>query len=177
MIVSRVRLTSEISREAYQRKFLDQLLKGISWDICFKLLSSSPKPLFLWFYIKTQVNSTILHFINISKVIFNSFNWFWSLDYVFGSFMFIVEIFSNGSHTLPCKCLAHALVMHLTCTLDAPCYTHSNTWHVLYSLILVKSFKDLLAHITCSCIYVMPRSISCSIILSISCSLCFVPIF
>ena len=53
-IVSQVKLTnentSEISREVYQRnyqrKFPYQHLKGISWDICFKLLPSSPKPLF-----------------------------------------------------------------------------------------------------------------------------------
>ena len=91
------RNTRKISRDSNQRKFPHQLLKGISWDICFKLLPSSPKPLFYCFYIKTQLNSSVFHSINISKVIFNSFHWFWSLDYVFGSFMFIVEIFSNGS--------------------------------------------------------------------------------
>ena len=47
--------------------------------------------------------------------------------------------------------------MHLCCT-------HSNIWHIL-------------AHITCSCVYVMPKSVSCSIILSMSCSLCFVAFF
>ena len=36
--VLRVRLTRENSKISF--------LKGISWDICFKLLSSSPKPLF-----------------------------------------------------------------------------------------------------------------------------------
>ena len=49
--VSRVRLTREkfceyfresASRENFQISFL----KGISWDICFKLLTFSPKPLF-----------------------------------------------------------------------------------------------------------------------------------
>ena len=44
------RNTSEIlwdsNQRNYHRKFPDQLLKGISWDICFKLLSSSLKPLF-----------------------------------------------------------------------------------------------------------------------------------
>ena len=44
------KIPAKFSREAnqrnYQQKFPDQLLKGISWDICFKLLPSSPKPLF-----------------------------------------------------------------------------------------------------------------------------------
>ena len=48
--VSQVRLTNEISWDSnqrnYQRKFPDQLLKDILWVICFKLLTSSPKPLF-----------------------------------------------------------------------------------------------------------------------------------
>ena len=61
-------------------------LKGNLWDICFKLLSSSPKPLFQFFYIKTQLNPIVFYSINISKVIFNSFHWFWSLYYVFGGF-------------------------------------------------------------------------------------------
>ena len=71
-----------VTSENFQISFL----KGISWDICFKLLSSSPKPLFLCLHIKTQLHSTIFYPINISKVIFNSFYWFWSLDYVFGGF-------------------------------------------------------------------------------------------
>ena len=93
--------------KAYPRKFptshenfLISFLKGISWDICFKLLPSSPKPLFSCFYIKTQLNSSFFHSINISKVIFNSFHWFWSLDYVFEGFMFIVENFSMGVRKL-----------------------------------------------------------------------------
>ena len=72
-------------------------LKGNLWDICFKLLTSSPNPLFQSFYIKTLLNSIVFHSINISKIIFNSFHQFWSLDYVFGGFMFIVEIFLNES--------------------------------------------------------------------------------
>ena len=103
--VSWVRLTSEIptkfsletNQQNYQRKFSDQFLKGISWVIYFNLLPSSPKPLFSCLYIKTQLKSSVFHFINISKIIFNSFHWFWSLDYVFGGFMFRVGIFSNGS--------------------------------------------------------------------------------
>ena len=96
-----VRLTCENFREYFRESdfhenFQINFLKGISWDICFKLLSSSPKPLFLCFYIKTQLNSSVFHSINISKVIFNSFHCFWSLDYVFGGFMFLVEIFSIG---------------------------------------------------------------------------------
>ena len=35
--------------------------------------------------------------IKFNLTIFNSFHWFWSLDYVFGGFMLIVGIFSNGS--------------------------------------------------------------------------------
>ena len=42
--ISLVRLTSEIP--SFSRKLPDQLFKGISWDICFKRLPSSPKPLF-----------------------------------------------------------------------------------------------------------------------------------
>ena len=103
--VLRVRLICEIpakfSRDSNQRdtseNFQISFLKDILWVICFKRLSSSSKPLFLCFYIKTQLNSSVFHSINISKVIFNSFHWFWSLGYVFGGFMFIVEIFSNGS--------------------------------------------------------------------------------
>ena len=73
--------------------------------------------------------------------------------------------------------LIHILVMHLTCTLDAPCCTHSNTWHVLHFTHASLVFLDLLAHITCSCVYVIPRFISCSIILSMSCSLCFIAFY
>ena len=49
-------------------------LKGNLWDICFKLIPSSPNPLFQSFYIKAQLNSIIFHSINISKVIFNYFH-------------------------------------------------------------------------------------------------------
>ena len=41
-------------------------LKSNLWDICFKLLPSSPKPLFQCFYIKTQLNLIVFHSINIS---------------------------------------------------------------------------------------------------------------
>ena len=71
----------------------------------------------------------------------------------------------------------HALIMHFTCTLDASCCTHSNTWHVLHFTHASLVFLDLLVHITCSCIYVTPKFISCSIILSMSCSLWFVAFF
>ena len=54
---SRVRLTREKFRESASRENVEiSFLKGISWDICFKLLPSSPKPLFQCFYIKTQLN-------------------------------------------------------------------------------------------------------------------------
>ena len=75
---------------------------GISWVLVQNssydsiMTSSSPNPLFQSFYIKTQLISIVLHSINISKVIFNTSNWFWSLDYVLGSFIFIVGTFSNG---------------------------------------------------------------------------------
>ena len=83
---------SQLTREMPKISFL----KSISWFFCLKLLSSFPKPLNLSFYIKTQLNSIVFLSINISKVIFNSFHWFWSLDYVFGGFVIIVGIFSNG---------------------------------------------------------------------------------
>ena len=65
--------TSKAYQQATSKNFQISFLKGISWDICFILLTSSPKPLFLCFYIKTQLNSTVFHSFNISKVIFNSF--------------------------------------------------------------------------------------------------------
>ena len=60
----------------YLWNFQISFLKGILWNICFKLLTSSPNPLFQSFYIKTLLNSIVFHSINISKVIFNSFHWF-----------------------------------------------------------------------------------------------------
>ena len=45
--VSQVRLTCEKFRESISREnFQISFLKGIPWDICFKHLPSSPKPLF-----------------------------------------------------------------------------------------------------------------------------------
>ena len=66
-------------------------LKGFLWETCFKPLPSSLKPLFHYFYIKTQSIWMVFHSINISKVIINS--WFWSLDYVLESFVLLVGIF------------------------------------------------------------------------------------
>ena len=40
------KFSQEANQRNYQWKFPNQLLKGILWDICFKLLPSSPKPLF-----------------------------------------------------------------------------------------------------------------------------------
>ena len=57
------------SRETPRNSFL----KGFLWEICFKPLPSSLKPLFQYFYIKTQPIWMIFHSINISKVIINSF--------------------------------------------------------------------------------------------------------
>ena len=64
----------------------NNFLKGFSWKTYFKPLTSSLKPLFQYFYIKTQSIWMVFHYINISKVILNSFHWFWSLDYVLESF-------------------------------------------------------------------------------------------
>ena len=57
------------SREMPRNSFL----KGFLWETCFKPLSSSLKPLFQYFYIKTQPIWMNFHFINISKVFINSF--------------------------------------------------------------------------------------------------------
>ena len=80
------------SRETPRNSFL----KGFLWETYFKPLSSSLKPLFHYFYIKTQSIWMIFHSINISKVIINSFHWFWSLDYVLESFVLLVGIFIIG---------------------------------------------------------------------------------
>ena len=61
-------------------------LKSFSWETCFKPLPSSLKPIFQYFYIKTQSIWMVFHSINISKVILNYFLWFWSLNYVLESF-------------------------------------------------------------------------------------------
>ena len=58
------------SRETPRNSFL----KGFLWKTCFKPLSSSLKPLFQYFYIKNQPIWMVFHFINISKVIINSFH-------------------------------------------------------------------------------------------------------
>ena len=64
----------------------NSFLKSFSWETCFKPFPSSSKPLFQYFYIKTQSIWMIFHSINISKVTLNSFLWFWFLDYVLESF-------------------------------------------------------------------------------------------
>ena len=74
----------------------NSFLKGFPWETCFKPLLSSLKPLFHYFYIKTQSIWMVFHFISISKVIINFFHWFWSLDYVLESFVLLVEIFIIG---------------------------------------------------------------------------------
>ena len=75
----------------------NQLFKELfSWETCFKPLSSSLKPLFQYFYIKTQPIWIFFNSINISKVILNSFYWFWSLDYALESFVLLVGIFIIG---------------------------------------------------------------------------------
>ena len=72
-----------------------QLFKGLFVGNLFPL-PSSLKPLFHYFYIKTQSILKVFHSINISKVILNSFHWFWSLDYVLESFVLLVGIFIIG---------------------------------------------------------------------------------
>ena len=52
----------------------NSFLKGFLWEICFKPLPSSLKPLFQYFYIKTQPIWMIFHSINISKVFINFFH-------------------------------------------------------------------------------------------------------
>ena len=64
----------------------NSFLKGFSWETYFKPLPSSLKPLFQYFYIKTQSIWMFFHSIYTSTVILNSFHWFWSLDYVLESF-------------------------------------------------------------------------------------------
>ena len=59
------KLPAKFLLEANQQKFPDQFLKGISLVICFKLLLSSPKPLFSCLYIKTQLNLSVFHSMNI----------------------------------------------------------------------------------------------------------------
>ena len=71
----------------------NSFLKSFSWENCFKPLPSSFKLLFQYVYIKTQSIWMVFHSINISKVIINSFHWFWSLDYVLESFVLLVGIF------------------------------------------------------------------------------------
>ena len=80
------------SRETPRNSFL----KSFLWETCFKPLPSSLKPLFQYFYIKTQPIWIVFHSINISKVILNSFHWFWSLDYVLENFVLLVGIFIIG---------------------------------------------------------------------------------
>lgn len=80
------------SREMPRNSFL----KGFLWETCFKPLPSSLKPLFQYFYIKIQPIWMVFHSINISKVIINSFHYFWSLDYVLESFVLLVGIFIIG---------------------------------------------------------------------------------
>ena len=74
----------------------NSFLKGFLWETCFKPLPSSLNPLFQYFYIKTQPLWMIFHSINISKVIIDSFHYFWSLDYVLESFVLLVGIFIIG---------------------------------------------------------------------------------
>ena len=81
------RLTGDSSRDLPNHQTSKIIfLKDFLWETYFKLLSSSLKPLLQYFYIKTQPIWMVFHSINISKVILNSFHWFWLLDYVLESF-------------------------------------------------------------------------------------------
>ena len=82
-----------VSRKTPRISFLKSFFL---WETCFKPLSSSLKPLFQYFYIKTQPIWIFFNSINISKVILNSFYWFWSLDYALESFVLLVGIFIIG---------------------------------------------------------------------------------
>ena len=65
------------------------------------------------------------------------------------------------------SCIGHASHMHTRCTFAA----HTLTLDMFCTfLMLVKSFQTF-QHLTSSCVYVMPRFTSCSIILSMSCIL------
>ena len=65
------------------------------------------------------------------------------------------------------SCISHASHMHTKCTFAA----HTLTFDMFCtSLMLVKSFYTF-QHLTYSCVYLMPRFTSCSIIFSMSCLL------
>ena len=83
----------DLARDSSVAKRPESAFCSILWETCFKPLPPSLKPLFQYFYIKTQPIWIFFHSINISKVILNSFNWFWSLDYVFESFVLLVGSF------------------------------------------------------------------------------------
>ena len=75
-----------ISRLANRETPKNNFLKSFSWETYFKPLPFSLKPLFQYFYIKSQPIWMVFHSINISKIILNSFHWFGSLDYILVSF-------------------------------------------------------------------------------------------
>ena len=66
-----------------------------------------------------------------------------------------------------CSCIGHASHMYNRCTFA----THTLTLDMFCIDSYQLSLLVLLAHITCSCVYVMPSSILCSIILSMLCLL------
>ena len=57
------------SRLASHESPKNSVLKGFLWETSFKPLTSSLKPLFQYFYIKTQPIWMVFHSINISKVL------------------------------------------------------------------------------------------------------------
>ena len=91
-LVTRENFRDSPSRETPR----NSILKGFSWETCFKPLPSSLKFLFHYLYIKTQSIWMVFHSINTSKVILNSFLWFWSLDYVLESFCALGWDFHHG---------------------------------------------------------------------------------
>ena len=88
-LVTHENFRNSLSHETPKNSFL----KSFSWETYFKPLSSFLKPFFQYFFIKTHSIWIVFHFINISKVILNSFLWFESLDYVLESFVLLVGIF------------------------------------------------------------------------------------
>ena len=70
LLATRENLCDLTSHETPRNNFL----KSFLWETCFKPFSSSLKPLFHYFYIKTKSIWMVFHSINISKVIINSFH-------------------------------------------------------------------------------------------------------
>ena len=71
--VTRKLATREMPRSTISWVFHELLVQNFSYDSV--MTPSSPSPLCQSFYIKIKLLSIVLYSINISKVIFNTFNW------------------------------------------------------------------------------------------------------